>query len=106
MACVSFCIAVHDMCVLIVLQDINPWFQFGSDGYTTPPATAHKGSCTYSAEHRLCPIPPGCLHRMPQPMPNGETYRGDDVCEEMDIRTLLGPLVAPPLKKKNKPAKA
>ena len=84
-------------CLLVFIQDINPWFQFGHEGFTTPPATAHKGSCVYNAEQITCPLPPGCTHRVPLPVPKKGDFVGDTLCEEMPIRTRLGPLVAPPL---------
>lgn len=57
-------------------QDINPWLQFGHEGYTTPPATAHKGSCTYSPEHVMCPIPDDCTSRMPRVPSKGSDMSG------------------------------
>jgi hypothetical protein len=84
----------------VVTQDINPWFQFGRDGFTTPPATAHKGTCAYSPEQVVCPLPPDCRHRMPLASRADEEFTGAGVCEELQIRTRVGPLIAPPLPKK------
>lgn len=75
------------------LQDINPWFQFGAQGYTTPPATAHKGTCTYSPEPVVCPLPPDCRHRMPLMPGAEEEFTGAGVCDEMPLRTHLGPVL-------------
>jgi hypothetical protein len=94
---------IFSLWAVCILQDINPWFQFGADGFTSPPATAHKGACTYTPEHTVCPLPMECRHRSPVAVPEDEEFVGDGVCEETPIRTRLGPLVAPPLKKKKKP---
>eukprot|EP00428_Durinskia_dybowskii_P068923 CAMPEP_0170392262 /NCGR_PEP_ID=MMETSP0117_2-20130122/20098_1 /TAXON_ID=400756 /ORGANISM="Durinskia baltica, Strain CSIRO CS-38" /LENGTH=405 /DNA_ID=CAMNT_0010648387 /DNA_START=321 /DNA_END=1538 /DNA_ORIENTATION=- len=74
------------------LKDINPWIQFGSDGYTSPITTAHKGKCTYSPEIQVCTLPKGCRHPVP-PKASDPKYPfiGTDVCEEMPIRVRLGP---------------
>ena len=76
------------------MQDINPWFQFGKDGFTTPPATAHKGSCTYSPVRELCPLPLDCRHRTLPKEGAEKEFIGHGVCDELSIRTRLGPLVA------------
>ena len=74
------------------LQDTNPWLQFGSNGYTTPPATAHKGTCTYSTTQIVCPKPDDCIYRIPPNVGVNEEFLGTGVCEEMQIRTRLGPM--------------
>lgn len=90
--------------VFVLEQDINPWFQFGKDGFLTPPATAHKGSCSYSPERVICPLPLDCPHRLVPNLGAENEFVGHGVCDEMPIRTRLGPLVAPalPTKKKKK----
>lgn len=77
--CISFLLlSFPNICSIssCLQQDINPWFQFGHEGFTTPPATAHKGSCTYSPDQILCPIPGGCTSRVPRVPLGGADFRG------------------------------
>ena len=74
------------------LVNVNPWLKFGKHAYTTPPATAHKGLCTYSNTRQLCPLPKNCNHRVPEIDSNKKHALVKDVCAEFPSETYLGPL--------------
>ena len=80
-------------CRLWGLKDINPWFQFGEVGFTTPSATEHTGRCTYSEKQIHCPVISNCEHRSPPLISQGSRHTlGGDICEGMPTKVKLGPL--------------
>lgn len=74
------------------LKSMDPWMRFGTNGFTTPTATIHKGYCTYSEERKLCPIPEECQDRIPSREPDGTPATGMDLCDEIKIVRKIGPV--------------
>ena len=63
------------------LQNYTQWIQFGSNGFTMPLGTEHKGRCQYSSDKITCPLPKDCSRKLPkieteicQEIPNIEKY--------------------------------
>lgn len=73
------------------LQDINPWLKFGPTGFTMPSITAHKGTCSYSSNTRLCGKPMNCNDRVPHRGPHGGPASKKSLCDEMPVLHVLGP---------------
>ncbi len=47
------------------LVNVSTWLKIGVHGITFPPITAHKGTCLYSSDKHLCPLPVNCTTRRP-----------------------------------------
>ncbi len=73
------------------VMDMIPWFKFGSTGYTMPPTTEHRRSCSFSSEVRLCPLPSNCHGRKPLRWTNGKRAEKHEVCNAFSVVKYLGP---------------
>ena len=78
------------------IVDMVPWLKFGASGFTMPPATEHRRSCSYSSAPRVCPLPALCMLRKPLRGANGRAAAKRELCGSMPRVKYMGPPIVMP----------
>jgi hypothetical protein len=76
------------------VSQMMPWIKFGVAGFSSPPASEHRRSCSYSTRARLCPLPATCVVRQPQRSSAGKPAEKSQLCQSNPLVKYLGPTVA------------